>query len=142
MLKSLKVAKWWKDDEGWWKWWRMMKDDEGWMNNDENDEGWWRLNDEEWWFQVVEGFCRKTNRQTDICECRVAFETDKTIFNRNKMWTQIQSINFVVFQMYKTMQWGRTHGYCWYCETKLLGKGWIICDQPSQCWYWQTLTRY
>ena len=51
-LKSLKVAKWKKDE------WRMM-----------NVEG--------WWFQAVEGFCDgQTNKQTDICECRVAFATE------------------------------------------------------------------
>ena len=41
-----------------------------------NDEG-WRMNDEGWWFQVVEGFCRLTDERTDICECRVAFATEK-----------------------------------------------------------------
>ena len=59
-LKSLKVAKWRKDE------WRMIK----------NDEGWWRLS-EEWWFQDVGGFCFRTDRQTDICDCRVAFATEK-----------------------------------------------------------------
>ena len=53
----------------------MMKDDEGWMNYSE----WWMKNDEGWWFQAVEGFCRLTDRltdrQTDICDCRVAFAT-------------------------------------------------------------------
>ena len=53
--------------EGW------MNNDEGWMNNDEG----WRMNDEGWWFQAVEGFCFRTNRQmderTDIGECRVTF---------------------------------------------------------------------
>ena len=51
----------------------MMNDDEGWIKNDE----WWRLNDEEWWFQAVEGFCRRTDGRTDICDCRVAFATEK-----------------------------------------------------------------
>ena len=49
----------------------------GWMKNDEG----WRMNDEGWWFQAVEGFCRQTNertdRRTDICDCRVAFATEK-----------------------------------------------------------------
>ena len=61
---------------------REMK--EGWMKNDEkllkNDEG-WKMNDEGWWFQAVEGFCFKTNgrtnERTDICDCRVAFATEK-----------------------------------------------------------------
>ena len=39
------------------------------------------MKDEGWWFQVVEGFCfktdRRTNEQTDICDCRVAFATEK-----------------------------------------------------------------
>ena len=67
--------------EGW------MKNDERWMENDErwmkNDDG-WRMNDEGWWLQAVEGFCRlrdwQTNRQTDICECRVAFATENYNF--------------------------------------------------------------
>ena len=54
-----------KDDEGWW---RMMKDDEGWMKDDEG-----------WWFQAVEGFCRRTDGRTDICDCRVAFATEKWV---------------------------------------------------------------
>jgi len=47
---------------------------EGWRKNEE----WWRMNDEGWWFQAVEGFCRQTNGWTDICDCRVAFVTEKT----------------------------------------------------------------
>ena len=58
------------------EWWSM---NEGWMKNDER----WRLNDEGWWFQAVEGFCfltdRLTDEQTDICECRVAFATEKPL---------------------------------------------------------------
>ena len=60
-LKSLKVAKWRKDE------WRVMKDewrvkrDEGWMKNDER----WRMNDAVWWFQAVEGFWLMTDRQTN-----------------------------------------------------------------------------
>ena len=42
-LKSLKVAKWSKDDEGW------MVNDEGWMKNDEL----WMENDEGWWFIAI-----------------------------------------------------------------------------------------
>ena len=56
--------------EGW------MKNDEGWLKNDKG----WKMNDEGWWFQVVEGFCfktdRRTNERTDICDCRVAFATE------------------------------------------------------------------
>ena len=53
---------------------RWMKNNEGWLKND----GGWKMNDEGWWFQAVEeGFCFKTDRQTnewtDICNCRVAF---------------------------------------------------------------------
>ena len=52
MLKSLKVAKWRKDE-----WWM----NEGWMKNDEG----WRLIDEGWWFQAVEGFRFLTDRLMD-----------------------------------------------------------------------------
>ena len=58
---------WIKIDEEW------MKNDEGWMKNDEGSG----MNDEEWWFQAVEGFCRRTDGRTDICDCRVAFATEK-----------------------------------------------------------------
>ena len=34
---------------------------EGWMKNDEV----WIKNDEGWWYQVVEGFCRQTDRRTN-----------------------------------------------------------------------------
>ena len=43
-----------------------------------NDEG-WRMNDEGWWFQSVEGFLWLTDERTDICECRVAFATEKWV---------------------------------------------------------------
>ena len=46
------------------KWWRT-------------NEEWWRMNDARWWFQAVEGFCRQTDKQTDIGDCRVAFATEK-----------------------------------------------------------------
>ena len=43
-------------------------------------EGWMK-NDVGWWFQAVEGFCfqtdKRTNDRTDICDCRVAFATEK-----------------------------------------------------------------
>ena len=62
--------------------WGMMKNDEGWMKNDEG----WQMKDEGWWFQAVEGFCwwtdgqtdKQTNGRTDICDCRVAFATEKS----------------------------------------------------------------
>ena len=57
--------------EGW------MKNDEGWLKNDKG----WKMNDEGWWFQAVEGFCfMTTNERTDICNCRVAFVTEKGWF--------------------------------------------------------------
>ena len=56
-MKSLKVAKWRKDE------WRMMK-----------VEGWrmiisscWGVSVTDWW----------KDKQTDICECRVTFATEK-----------------------------------------------------------------
>ena len=51
---------------------------EGWMKIDEG----WKMKDEGWWFQAVEGFCFKTDKQTNgqsyIYGCRVAFA--KSIF--------------------------------------------------------------
>ena len=44
---------------------------------------WWRMNDEGWWFQAVEGFCRQTDGRTDICDCRVAFATEKMVWKIN-----------------------------------------------------------
>ena len=41
--------------------WRMLKNVEGWMKNDE----WCKMNDEEWWFQAVEGFCFMIDERTD-----------------------------------------------------------------------------
>ena len=70
-MKQAKKLKSREMKEGW------MKSDEGWIKNYEG----WRMNDEGWWFQVVEGFCRQTDERmngwTDICECRVAFATEK-----------------------------------------------------------------
>ena len=55
---------------------REMK--EGWMKNDEgrmmNDE-WWRMKDDD--FKLWRGFAdKRTNKRTDICDCRVAFATE------------------------------------------------------------------
>ena len=52
---------------------RKMKNDEGWRMNEEG----WGMNDEGLWFQAVEGFWWWTNRRTGICDCRVAFTTEK-----------------------------------------------------------------
>ena len=41
-----------------------------------SEEG-WGMNDEGRWFQAHEGFWWWTNRQTDICDCRVGFTTEK-----------------------------------------------------------------
>ena len=49
----------------------------GWMKNDEG----WMMNDEGSWFLAAEGFWfmtdKRTDKRTDICECRVAFATEK-----------------------------------------------------------------
>ena len=64
-LKSLKVAKWRKDE---WRWWRM--NEEWWRMNKE----WWRMN-EEWWKMMISsclGVLRmneQTDEWTDINEC-------------------------------------------------------------------------
>ena len=61
---------WMKNDDEWWRMNERWKDE--WKMKDE----WWMMNDEGWCFQAVEGFCRQTDRRTDICECRVAFATE------------------------------------------------------------------
>ena len=49
-----------------------MKYDEGWMKNDEG----WRLKDYD--FKLLRGLADwQTDRQTDICDCRFAFATEK-----------------------------------------------------------------
>ena len=68
-LKSLKVAKWRKDE------WIMIKVDEGWMKNHEG----WMIRDDD--FKLLRGFADEQtngqmNRRTDICDCRVAFTTE------------------------------------------------------------------
>ena len=63
-MKSLEVAKWRKDE-----WW--MKNDEG-----------WRMNDEGRWFQAVDGFWLMTDRQTDICDCRITFMTENYVYKQ------------------------------------------------------------
>ena len=57
---------WMKSDEGW------MKSDEGWMKNDER----WRMQYDD--FKLLKGFdLWQTDERTDICDCRVAFATEK-----------------------------------------------------------------
>ena len=54
---------------------------EGWMKNDEE---WWRMKDEGWRMMIsscwevllMDG---QTDRQTDICYCRVAFATENDV---------------------------------------------------------------
>ena len=38
----------------------------------------WKMNVVGWWFQAVEGFCFQTDKRIDICDCRVAFVTEKS----------------------------------------------------------------
>ena len=58
--------------EGW------MKNDGGWMKDERR-----MMNDEEWMMKdddckLLRGFdYGQTNRRTDICDCRVAFATEK-----------------------------------------------------------------
>ena len=47
---------------------RKMKDESRMMKKDEG-----------WWFLAVDGFWFMTDEQTDICECRVAFATEKSV---------------------------------------------------------------
>ena len=49
-----------------------MKEECMWMVEEESR----MKNDEGWWFQAVDGFWLWTEKLTDICECRVAFETE------------------------------------------------------------------
>ena len=59
---------WMKSDEGW------MKSDEGWMMK---DEGWMMQYDD---FKLLRGFdLWQTDERTDICDCRVAFATEKLV---------------------------------------------------------------
>ena len=79
-----------------------MKNDEGWMKNDVG----WKMNDEERWFQAVEGFGfmtdEWTDRQTYICDCRVAFMTEKAILCWCVSW-------FGLF-------WAFTNRIFWICQ--------------------------
>ena len=53
----------------------LMKNDERWLKNDEG----WKMSDEGGLFQAVEGFHRLTDKQMDICDCRVDFAAEKLI---------------------------------------------------------------
>ena len=55
MVKQAEKLKSCKMKEGW------MKNDDGWMKNDEG----WNMKDEGSQFQAVEGFCFRTNGQTN-----------------------------------------------------------------------------
>ena len=59
---------WMRNDEGW------MKNDKVWMKNDEI----WMMKDDD--FKLLKGFALgQTNERTDICDCRVAFATEKVV---------------------------------------------------------------
>ena len=56
-----------------------MMQDEGWMMKDSYEGQWWRMNVDD--FKLLRGFAswqtdRLPDKQTDICECRVAFATE------------------------------------------------------------------
>ena len=58
--------------EGW------MKNDEGWMKNDKRmNEEWWRMMISSWWGVLHTD--RQTDRRMDICDCGVAFATEKWV---------------------------------------------------------------
>ena len=63
---------------------------EGGMKNDEC----WRMNDEGYCFQDVEGFLWLTDERTGICECRVAFATEKS-FSARSMCKKFAHIYFM-----------------------------------------------
>ena len=65
-------------------WWRMMKDDEGWWRMMNDDEWWWMMmKDGEGWLILrcfgVSLSDERTDGRTDICDCRVAFATEKML---------------------------------------------------------------
>ena len=68
---------------------------EGWMKNDEC----WRMNDEGWWFQAVEGFCDgQTNGRTFVnVESLSRLKTSLTSF-KSEMdgWTTRLPIKFLL----------------------------------------------
>ena len=65
-----------------WDEWRMMKDEWRMMK----DERWMMKDDD---FKLLRGFeDRQTDERTDICECRVAFATEKYILLK-RLFTKI-----------------------------------------------------
>ena len=58
-----------------------MKNDEGWMKNDEG----WKMKDEGW--RIMISSCWRVllyDSRTDICDCRVAFATEKDVKGVNQ----------------------------------------------------------
>ena len=88
---------WMKSDE---EWWRVMKSDEEWWRMNEG----WRMNDGGWWFQDVKGFWLRTDGQTDritdICECRVAFATEKNVVTDTYIMFSVISWDLLKYQKY------------------------------------------
>ena len=62
-----------------------------------NNEG-WRMNDEGWWFQALEGFLwlidGQMNKWTDICKCRVAFANSNFFYFFLIFWTPLTKKRF------------------------------------------------
>ena len=69
----------------------MPKKDEWWSLNDEG----WIMNHEGW----IEGFCWQIDKLTDICDCRVAFATEKWI----RLLLRIYRVWWLVF--YPSFSW-------------------------------------
>ena len=73
------------------EWWRMMKNDEEWWRMNEErwkmKDEWRKMKDEGWMMEdddlkLFRGFADgqtdgRTDERTDICDCRVAFATEK-----------------------------------------------------------------
>ena len=147
-LKSLKDAKWRKDE------WRMMND-EWWMKNDEwrimKDE--WRMMKDEWrmvmdeWWRMMISSCWGVlvlDGVSDICECRVVFAIEKKICFVNCLvtseqnWILFYHCEFITSNNYNNKPVSMMFRIClvtasWYQERQNWNIGWSSGKQWTRC---------
>ena len=107
--------------------WRMMKDERRMMKVE-----WWKLKMKDDDFKLLRGFADwRTNGRTDICDCRVAFVTEKIGFRLFDFWIRISIFKLrigLVLNCFDLQRWNE------HFSILLLGKSCILNISAKILW--------
>ena len=105
-----------------------MKNEEWWMMKVE----WWKLKMKDDDFKLLRGFADwRTNGRTDICDCRVAFVTEKIGFRLFDFWIRISIFKLrigLVLNCFDLQRWNE------HFSILLLGKSCILNISAKILW--------